>query len=131
MLHTEVTIGYDVDWRKVHELMVNAAKSVEGIEEEPEPWVMQTALNDFHVSYQLNAATRTPGKQARLYSALHAAILDAFAEAGIEIMSPAFEAQRDASAPVLPGKPSAAPKPPPRPASPDSPESPGPPSENA
>ena len=35
VLHTTVTIGYDVDWRNVHEAMIEAALEVEGIENVP------------------------------------------------------------------------------------------------
>jgi len=105
VLHTEVTIGYDVEWRRVHALLTEAAGKVEGVEAEPAPWVIQRALNDSHVSYELNAVTHDASGQVKLYSRLHEEIQDAFARAGVEILSPAFQALRDANAPVLPGEP--------------------------
>lgn len=105
ILHTEVTLGYDVAWRTVHGLLVAAALEVEGVEREPAPWVYQRALNDYHVSYELNCATRDPHAQLRLYSDLHASIQDAFSRAGVEILSPAYHALRDANAAVLPDDP--------------------------
>lgn len=104
-LHTEVTIGYDAGWRKVHGLLIEAALSVEGIEKDPEPRVYQRSLNDFHVSYELNCATKDSHAQLALYSRLHEAIQDAFARAGIEILSPGYHAVRDANAAVLPAEP--------------------------
>jgi small-conductance mechanosensitive channel len=101
ILHTAVTIGYDVPWPKVHELMIAAAERTEGIEEEPAPFVLQTALGDFSVSYELNAATKSAHQMQRIYSALHANILDAFNEAGVEILSPVFEARRDGTTPAI------------------------------
>ena len=101
-LHTTVTIGYDVPWTKVHELLLQAAAATERIEKEPAPFVLQTALNDFYVEYELNATTHEPGLKQRTYSDLHANILNAFAAAGVEIMSPHYEARRDGSAPALP-----------------------------
>jgi small-conductance mechanosensitive channel len=101
-LHTKITIGYDVPWPKVHELLLKAAAETERIEAEPAPFVLQTALSDFYVEYELNATTREPGQKQRTYSDLHAKIMDAFAEAGVEIMSPHYEARRDGSAPALP-----------------------------
>jgi len=101
-LHTTVTIGYDVAWTKVHELLLQAAAATERIEKEPAPFVLQTALNDFYVEYELNATTREPGQKQRTYSDLHANILNAFTSAGIEILSPHYEARRDGSAPALP-----------------------------
>jgi small-conductance mechanosensitive channel len=60
ILHTAVTIGYDVPWKKVHELLIAAADGVERIQEEPKPFVLQTGLNDYHVTYELNAYTDKP-----------------------------------------------------------------------
>lgn len=105
VLHTQVSIGYDVDWRKVHELLVEAASKVEGVEREPRPWVFQRSLNDSYPVYELNCLTRDSHAQLRLYSDLHAEIQDAFSRAGVEILSPAYHAVRDANAPVLPSEP--------------------------
>ncbi len=95
ILHTTVTIGYDVPWRKVHELLINAALDSEGILKEPAPFVLQTSLDDFFVSYQINAYTKIANKMARIYSELHQNIQDKFNEANVEILSPHYEAQRD------------------------------------
>ena len=102
ILHTSVTIGYDAPWRKVHELLVSAAKATPTILSEPAPFVLQTALGDFSVSYEINAYTDDPAVMARTYSALHANIQDRFSEAGIEIMSPTFEVRRDGPTSTLP-----------------------------
>lgn len=105
ILHTEVTIGYDVDWRTVHGLLIEAALRVAGVEPEPKPWVFQRSLNDYHVGYEINCVTRLSHPQLRLYSDLHQEIQDAFARAGIEILSPAFHALRDANSAILPREP--------------------------
>ncbi len=101
-LHTSVTIGYDVPWPKVHELLLEAAVQTDRIEKKPPPYVLQTALSDFYVEYELNATTRDAGEKQRIYSDLHANILNAFHAAGIEIMSPHYKAQRDGSVPAIP-----------------------------
>lgn len=101
-LHTTITIGYDVPWPKVHELLLQAAGQTSLIEKEPAPYVLQTALSDFYVEYELNATTREPSGKQRIYSDLHANILNAFNTAGIEIMSPHYQARRDGSSPALP-----------------------------
>ena len=101
-LHTSVTIGYEVPWTRVHELLLRAADRTERIEKEPAPYVLQTALNDFYVEYELNATTREPGVKQRIYSDLHANILNVFAEAGVEILSPHYEARRDGSGLTVP-----------------------------
>ena len=53
--HSSVTIGYDAPWRRVHELLIAAALRTEGVLTDPPPYVLQTALNDFSVSYEINA----------------------------------------------------------------------------
>ncbi|MEQ9467454.1 MAG: mechanosensitive ion channel family protein [Ekhidna sp.] len=95
ILHTSVTIGYDVSWRKVHELLIEAAVATEGVNVSKEPFVLQTSLDDWYVSYQLNAFTDAPEIMPKIYSELHANIQDKFNEAGIEIMSPHYRAVRD------------------------------------
>ncbi|MGE5175891.1 MAG: mechanosensitive ion channel domain-containing protein, partial [Hyphomicrobiales bacterium] len=88
ILHTSVTIGYDAPWRRVHELLIEAAEATEGIEKEPKPFVLQRALSDFYVEYEINATTREASRMAVLYGLLHQNIQDAFNRAGVEIMSP-------------------------------------------
>lgn len=102
ILNPIVTIGYEVPWRQVHELLIDAARSTERILADPKPFVLQTALNDFSVSYELNAYTDTPSAMATVYSALYANIQDRFNEAGIEIMSPHYSALRDGNLTTIP-----------------------------
>ncbi|HXJ91758.1 MAG TPA: mechanosensitive ion channel domain-containing protein [Terriglobia bacterium] len=100
--HTTVTIGYDAPWRKVHELLISAALATQYILKDPAPFVLQTALNDFFVSYELNANTVRPDKMQELYSDLHQNIQDKFNEAGVEIASPHFTALRDGNTTTIP-----------------------------
>ncbi|MGL4412473.1 MAG: mechanosensitive ion channel domain-containing protein [Bacteroidales bacterium] len=102
ILSTTVTIGYDAPWRQVHELLISAAERTPLIIKEPKPYVLQTSLDDFYVSYQLCAYTSDAQKMARTYSALHANIQDSFNEAGVEIMSPHYRAERDGNAITIP-----------------------------
>lgn len=102
ILHTRVTIGYGAPWQKVHELLIEAAGRVEGILGEPRPFVLQISLDDFYVTYELNAHTNQPNDMADLYSALHAEIQSAFAAAGVEIMSPHYHAVRDGGRMAVP-----------------------------
>lgn len=106
ILHTTVTIGYDVPWRTVHELLTRAALACDRILREPRPFVLQTALNDFSVAYELNAYTSEPNAMASIYSELHQHIQDEFARAGVEIMSPVYEAHREGPS-TVPAPPSA------------------------
>jgi len=102
IIHTTVTIGYDAPWRQVHQLLIDAALSSDMIEAEPKPYVLQTSLDDYYVSYQINAHTKSPNKQALIYSSLHANIQDIFNKAGVEIMSPHYKALRDGNETTIP-----------------------------
>ncbi len=102
ILHTGVTIGYDVPWKKVHELLINAARASQHVLAEPAPFVLQTSLDDFYVSYELNAYTDQPGIMAKIYSELHQNIQDKFNEAGVEILSPHYGAMRDGNMTTIP-----------------------------
>jgi small-conductance mechanosensitive channel len=102
ILNTSVTIGYDAPWRRVHELLIAAALETRDILPDPRPFVFQTSLNDFYVSYELNAHTRNPWQMAAIYSELHSKIQDKFNEAGVEIMSPHYSALRDGNQTAVP-----------------------------
>ena len=102
IIHTTVTIGYDVPWKKMHEALINAALRTELILKEPKPFVLQTSLDDFYVSYQINAYTQAADMQAVVYSDLHANIQDCCNEAGIEIMSPHYRNMRDGNMTTIP-----------------------------
>jgi small-conductance mechanosensitive channel len=67
------------------------------------PFVLQTALNDFYVTYELNAYTDEPGVMANTYSSLHRNIQDSFNEAGVEILSPHYAQLRDGNRTAIPG----------------------------
>ncbi|GAB2495849.1 mechanosensitive ion channel family protein [Algoriphagus taiwanensis] len=103
ILYTSVTLGYDIPWRKIHETLIEAALATEYIEKDPKPFVLQTSLDDFYVSYQINAYTKQPNKQAIIYSHLHQNIQDCCQKYGIEIMSPHYRANRDGSDSTIPG----------------------------
>jgi small-conductance mechanosensitive channel len=104
ILHTSVTIGYDAPWRKVHNLLIAAALATAHVLERPSPFVLQTSLDDFFVTYELNAYTDTPELMASIYSCLHQNIQDKFNEAGVEIMSPHYSQIRDGSRPAVPAE---------------------------
>lgn len=102
ILHATVTIGYDAPWAQIHALLIAAAGKTRGLAAQPAPFVLQTALDDFYVHYQINAYTRDANAMADTYSTLNANIQDAFNEAGVEIMSPHFTAARDGNRKAIP-----------------------------
>ncbi|WKK66604.1 mechanosensitive ion channel domain-containing protein [Lutimonas zeaxanthinifaciens] len=104
LLHTSITIGYDIPWKTVEKLLIDAGKRSLHIEAEPSPFVLQTSLDDNYVSYELNAYSKEPKKMALIYSDIHKNILEVFNEAGIEILSPSYIAARDGNLTTVPSK---------------------------
>ncbi len=102
IMHTTVTISYDVPWKNMHQALIEAALRTENLLQDPKPFVLQTSLDDFYVSYQINAYTREPNKQAIIYSLLHQNIQDCCNEVGIEILSPHYRAARDGNMSSIP-----------------------------
>ena len=98
ILHAEVTIGYDVPWRLVHRMLIDAALRTKGVLHDPRPFVLETGLNDWYPVYQINAYTRDAQRMAIIYSELFQNIQDRFNEEGVEIMSPTYIATRDGNA---------------------------------
>ncbi len=102
IVHTTVTIGYDNPWHTVHELLIQAAMETEGVDKDKKPFVLQTSLDDWYVSYQVNAYTKEPNRMAQIYSNLHQNIQDNFNKAGVEIMSPHYQTLRDGNDTTIP-----------------------------
>ncbi|SBV92299.1 mechanosensitive ion channel family protein [uncultured Dysgonomonas sp.] len=94
ILYTTVTIGYDVPWRLVHELLLKVAYKTDNLNRKQKPFIMQTAFEDFYVEYQLNVFTKDANKMNDIYSDLRKNIQDVFKEAGIEILSPHYRVNR-------------------------------------
>jgi small-conductance mechanosensitive channel len=104
ILHTTVTIGYDTAWRQIHKLLLEAANNTARVLSDPRPFVLQTSLNDWYVSYQLNVYTDQANKMATIYAELHQNIQDTFNQAGVEIMSPHYFQLRDGNATTIPAE---------------------------
>lgn len=104
ILHASVTIGYDVPWRTVHQLLIEAALKTKYILSHPAPFVLQNAFNDSYVEYEINAYTEHPLEMVYIYSDLRANIQDSFYAAGVEIMSPVYSAIRDGNKAAIPSQ---------------------------
>ncbi|NTW49446.1 MAG: mechanosensitive ion channel [Chlorobiales bacterium] len=94
IMYIEVSIGYDVPWRTVHDLLIKAAKETRLVLENPEPFVFQLSLRDNYPVYQLNVYTKDPKEMASIYSDLYANTQDKFNEANVEILSPTYQVHR-------------------------------------
>jgi small-conductance mechanosensitive channel len=104
IVHSTITIGYDAPWRQVHAMLLNAAERTSGIQKKPEPFVLQKALSDFYVEYEINAFVERPEGYLKVMTELHANIQDEFNKYGVQIMSPHFEGQPNEKVWVPEGK---------------------------
>lgn len=95
-MDTNVTIGYDTPWRQVQRLLLQAAAATEGVQEVPEPFVLQTALSDFYVEYTLRTRLADPMQRNAIRTTLLSNVQDAFNEAGVQIMSPNYRGDTEA-----------------------------------
>jgi len=92
ILHTTVGIGYETPWRQVEAMLLEAAGRVRvpGLKPTPPPFVLQQALGDFCVTYELNVYCDQPKYMLDQLSALHQNVQDVFNEYGVQIMTPAY-----------------------------------------
>jgi len=102
VLHTTVGIGYETPWRQVEAMLLQAASRTQGVRMEPAPFVLQKALGDFCITYEINVFCDDAQAMHQLYTALHRNILDVFNEYGVQIMTPSYVADPP-QAKVVPG----------------------------
>jgi small-conductance mechanosensitive channel len=91
ILHTTVSIGYETPWRQVEAMLQLAAARTQGVLRQPAPFVLEQALGDFAVTYELNVHVETAAMIPERYAELHRCVLDVFNEYGVQIMTPAYE----------------------------------------
>lgn len=98
-LSVKVTIGYDAPWRLVHQLLLDAAAATPDLAPTPSAFILQRALGDFFVEYEVFAALADPRttlpRKPSVLSAFNANIQDAFNSHDVQIMSPHFVLQPD------------------------------------
>jgi small-conductance mechanosensitive channel len=91
VLHTTVGIGYDTPWRQVEAMLLEAAARTPGLKAGAAPFVLLKSLDNFAVTYELNAFIDVAQQMGPTYSVLHRNVLDVFNEYGVAIMTPAYE----------------------------------------
>jgi small-conductance mechanosensitive channel len=104
ILHTTVSIGYETGWRQVEAMLQLAAERTDGVLREPAPFVLEKALGDFAVTYELNAYVDSAKLLPQRYAQLHRHVLDVFNEYGVQIMTPAYEGDPEQPKVVPPEK---------------------------
>lgn len=86
-----VGVGYDVPWRQVEAMLKLAAARTGGIRTSPAPYVLETSLNQFDITYELAAYLEAGEILVLVQAELNRNILDAFNEYGVQIMTPAYQ----------------------------------------
>ena len=102
ILHTSVTLGYDVPWRDRTPAIIRAAEVRTAFLTTPEPFVLQTSLGDSYITYEINAFTNRPSEMEGIVAKMHERIQDEFNRAGVEILSPAYLSLRDGNTATIP-----------------------------
>ncbi len=90
-IFVDVSVGFDVEHNRVHELLLQAAKETGGIVDEPPPEALGKDLTGDTIQYELLAYTNQPQRMREIKSALIYAIQDLFASAGILPRTPRGE----------------------------------------
>jgi small-conductance mechanosensitive channel len=100
ILHADVTMGYAVPWTTVHEILITAALKTTHVLEKPQPFVLQTALDDFYAKYQINAYIKQVNLAPAIYSELYQNLQDGFNAAGIDLTAPTYQIRLSQESPV-------------------------------
>ena len=90
ILYISVTVGYDVPWQKVHDLLLKVASRTDNLLKKQKPFILQNSLDDFDVEYQLNVYTKEADKMATIYSDLRKNAQEVFRQAGVNLLSPRY-----------------------------------------
>ena len=90
ILNAQITYNYVTPWRIIHELLIEAALKTTHVLKSPKPFVLQTALDDNYVRYQINCYTKQIAKVPAIYTALFENIQDGFAAKGLDLTAPEY-----------------------------------------
>ncbi|MDR1363038.1 MAG: mechanosensitive ion channel family protein [Spirochaetaceae bacterium] len=91
IVNTTITMGYNIPWHVVHEILINAALKTKFTEKTPAPFVNQTKLDDFYCWYEINTYTKNVSMLPAIYSDLYKNIQDGFSAANISMYAPHYE----------------------------------------
>lgn len=89
-LKTVVGLDYDVPWRQVNAMLLEAAKRTTSLKKESGAYVWQTDMADYYMEYTLVTWIDRPGYDKKIKSELYANIQDVFNEYGVQIMTPRY-----------------------------------------
>jgi len=97
IINSTVGIGYDTPWRQVESILKLAASRTPGVSRTAEPFVYTMSLNQFEITHELNAHLAKDASYWATKSELNRNVLDAFNEFGVQIMTPSYEGDPEAS----------------------------------
>ncbi|MDR2040301.1 MAG: mechanosensitive ion channel family protein [Bacteroidales bacterium] len=95
IIHTNISVGYDIPWQKVHECLVKAAKMTKNIIREKEPFVLDLGLEDYYNVYQVNVYISNADAIPQIMTELHTNIQDVFKQEGLNMESPFLVSERN------------------------------------
>ncbi len=104
ILYISVTVGYDVPWEKVHELLLEVASRTDNLLKKQKPFILQNSLDEFNVEYQLNVYTKEADKMSSIYSDLRKNVQEVFKEGGIDLTSPHYIVNKNFTGDSIPEK---------------------------
>jgi small-conductance mechanosensitive channel len=90
ILNTTITFGYGTPWQTIHKILIDAALATSHVQKKPDPFVLQTAMDDFYAAYQINFYTKEVELVPRIYSELYQNIQNGFRAAGLDMTAPHF-----------------------------------------
>jgi small-conductance mechanosensitive channel len=90
ILYANVTFGYSTPWQTVEAILIEAAQKTIHVQQEPRPFVLQTALDDFYANYQINLYTKNVEAITTIYSDLNKNIQNGFRAAGLDMTASHF-----------------------------------------
>lgn len=96
ILHRHIGISYEVPWRQVEAMLLEAVGRCPGFLKDPPPFVLQQGFGEFSLTYEVNAYCADAGSMPALYTALDRSIIDVFKEKGVQIMTPVYVAEPQA-----------------------------------
>ncbi|MDR2480898.1 MAG: mechanosensitive ion channel family protein [Spirochaetaceae bacterium] len=97
IVHCPVSVGYDIPWERVHEILLKAAGKTENTEKTPVPFINHLKLDDFYCLYELNVYTKEVNILPKIYTNLYRNIQSEFAENNISLNCPHLHIEKNVS----------------------------------
>ena len=105
IIHFDVSLGYDIGPIYVEQLLVDAAKKVDGVMDDPEPFVLIKELANHYIVYEVNAHIDHPQDMVNVKSKLMKEVLLHFAHNKVQILSPFYVNTQESPEPkVIPDR---------------------------